>query len=452
MTTGKTSIGRRSFLQVAGGSSILAYWLRQSVARAQGATPARRLILIHRPNGSVREDWLRGGQPGPILAPFQDVWPYAVALQGVDVRPSNGSTGGSHESGLLTIMTGGRLGGTYRTNDDYKSTVESLDQTLSKKSAVLGGAKIKTLQSGAHGDQDGGNEIPNITMSYAGAAQPMYPVLKPDDIYKRLFAGIMPGMVTDNALEALTRQRARRQSVLDFVKWDLGRVKSQFPSSFKGDLEAHESAVREAELALEPANPMTPKPVDSACKAPTSVAGLSAGGDHNNIEKVGSAHLKMVVAAFACDITRIVTFQWATGASRASFAPLGTNNHHSTSHANHRGALSAVDKWFSEKTAPFIRDLIATPDPAGGGGKLIDNTLVWYLNEVSEGWNHSFNDYPFVLFGGDNVGLKNRGRVVNVSGQGKTSNDVWSALAPAFGTTLGGFPTKSSGAISGLFT
>jgi len=72
--------------------------------------------------------------------------------------------------------------------------------------------------------------------------------------------------------------------------------------------------------------------------------------------------------------------------------------------------------------------------------------LVWYLSEVSEGWNHSHTDYPFVLFGGDGVGLTDRGRVLDVTGQGKTANDVWSSVAERFGVTLDPFDTEHSGA------
>jgi hypothetical protein len=437
---------RRSAIAIAGGSALIAHWLRGAEARAQGAGKARRLVIVHRPNGSIAEDWLaKDGTPGPILQPFAPVWPYAVALKGVDVRPSNGTTGGSHEAGLVTLMTGGRLGATYRTNDDYRSTAESLDQTLAKGSMILGGGRVRSVQLGAHGSQDGGNEIPNVTLSYAGPAMPLYPALNPDDVYKRLFGDlVMPGGASN--ADALRKARLRRQSVLDFVKRDLDRSRKQFPASAKTDLDAHEGALRELEKGLDVAAAGDPA---TGCAKPTITAGLRGGGDFRNMERVADAMFKLITAALACDVTRVVTFQWATGASGVSFAGLGTSNHHATSHANDRKVLSGVDRWFSEKTAPFIQSLVATSD--AGGGKLIDNTLVWYVNEVSEGWNHSFNDYPFLLFGGDGVGLRSRGRTLNVGGMGRTSNDVWSALAPIFGASIGALPTKSGGPVPGLF-
>jgi hypothetical protein len=449
------STGRRDFLRVAGGSAVLSHWLSGAVARAQGGGRPKRLLVLMRPNGSVAEDWIRGGQRGPIMEPFAPVWANTVAIKGVNVRPSNGKTGGSHEAGLVTIMTGAKLGATYRTNDDFRSTAESLDQTLAKASAVLGAAPVRSVQLGAHGRQDGGNEIPNVTMSYAGAAMPLYPTLDPADGYKRLFGDVMPGGTTAGGnQDALIRARRRRRSVLDFVKQDLARTRGQFPAGYRDELDQHEGAIREIERSLDigiTPSGGAPAPAGmpaGGCARPALEPGLVVGGDFMSVARVGALHLKILAAAFSCDVTRVATFQWATGASGVSFGPMGSTNHHSTSHRNTRPVLSVIDKWYSERTLPFIQQLIDTPD--AGGGRLIDNTLVFYVNEVSEGWNHSFNDYPFLLFGGDGVGLKDRGRIVDVSGQNKTSNDIWTALAPVYGATLGPFGTMSGGTISGL--
>jgi hypothetical protein len=176
--------------------------------------------------------------------------------------------------------------------------------------------------------------------------------------------------------------------------------------------------------------------------------GLPVGDVHHaRVAEVGAAHFAILRAAFVCDVTRLVTFMWGTGASALSFPDLGIGDHHGTSHDNDRPALSAADRWFSERTVPFIESLIDTADPAGG--RLIDNTLVWYISENAEGWDHALDDMPFVLFGGDGVGLQNRGRIADVSGT--TSNDVWLSIAPIFGMGgVTGFETEYTGPIAGL--
>jgi hypothetical protein len=282
-------------------------------------------------------------------------------------------------------------------------------------------------------------------LSYSGPEQPLYPVESPYDVYERLFgAPIAPGGGTPSNMDALARLRRRRETVLTFVKGDLARVRRQFPASVRQDLDAHETAIRELETNLDTLEPG----MGAACE-PVAVADQLPLGDthYQRVARVAEAHFAILRGAFVCDITRVVTFMWGTGASALSFPEFGVGDHHGTSHDNDRPALSMADRWFSQQTAPFIQSLIDTADP--GGGRLIDNTLVWYINENAEGWNHALDDMPFVLFGGDGVGLRNRGRIADVSGT--TSNDVWLSIAPTFGMDqVTGFETSYTGPIPGL--
>jgi hypothetical protein len=433
--------GRRWFLQAAGGSLALAYWLQRGIARAEGATPPKRLMILHRPNGSIRGDWLRNGQRGPILEPFAPVWSHAVALSGMDVKPGNNGNGDPHGRSLVTIMTGDHMSSKIPpgSDDGRWNTKESIDQTWARESAVFNGVPVKSLQVGANGKMSGLQEPQNRTLSYAGAEQPLYPVINPADVYNRVFGSI----VTPGNDAALAKLRRRRESVLAFVSKDLARVRKQFPAETRADLDVHEGAIRELEAQLD-ANPA------AMCTPPAQAGKLPVGDTAAaNTARVADAHFAILRAAFVCDLTRMVTFMWATGASAISFSDFGIGDHHGTSHENDRPSLSNADRWYSQHTAPFIQSLIDTPDPAGG--KLIDNTLVWYINENAEGWDHAITDMPFVLFGGDGVGLKQRGRVANV--KGTTSNDIWLSIASTFGMpNVKSFPTAHSGPIPGLFT
>jgi len=444
-----TRRGRRWFLTVAGGSLALAHFLQRGIGRAQGTPAPKRLMILHRPNGTIREDWIRNGQRGPILEPFAPVWSHAVALQGMAVKPGNNSGGADpHGKGTTTIMTGAHLSPkTPPGSDDGKwNTKESLDQIWSRESDVLKGTPVPNIHIGANGVMEGLQEPQNRTLSFAGPEQPLYPVISPYDVYKRVFGDtILPGGDADAKAKALARLRLRRETALTLVKGDLARVKQQIPAAFRADLEAHETAIRELELQLD--RMATP---GANCAPPVLPADLPV--NDTNYQKtllIAQAQFAIVKAAFACDFTRMVTFMWGTGASGLSFPEFNVGNHHGTSHnENARSALSQVDEWFSTHTAPFIQSLIDTDETSGG--KLIDNTLVWYINECAVGWNHDHTDMPFVLFGGDGVGLKSRGRIANVSGT--TSSDVWLSMAPHFGMPqVTSFETDFTGPIPGLF-
>ncbi len=440
--------GRRWFLSVAGGSLALAYFLQRGIGRAQGTPAPKRLMILHRPNGSIREDWLPNGNRGAILEPFAKVWSNTVALSGMSIKPGANSDGADpHGLGTTTIMTGANLSPKIPagSDDGRWNTVESLDQKWSRESAVFQGTLVPNLHIGANGVQDGGQEPQNRTLSFGGPEQPLYPVISPYDVYKRVFGDtILPGGDQAAKDKAIARLRARRETALTYVKADLANVKAQFPASFRADLEAHEAAIRELEQQLD----RTAMP--SSCLPPTLAAGLPVNDtNYQKALQVAEAQFGLVRAAFACDMTRMVTFMWGTGASALGFPEFGIGNHHASSHdATQTAGLSKAEQWFSTHTAPFIQSLVDTVDVSGG--KLIDNTLVWYINECAVGVNHDHSDMPFLLFGGDGVGLKDRGRVAHVPGT--TSNDVWLSMAPHFGMPgLTSFETAFTGPIPGLF-
>ena len=63
------------------------------IGRAQGMAPPKRLMILHRPNGTIRDNWLPNGQRGSILEPFAGVWDHTVALKGMEIKPGNNSAG-----------------------------------------------------------------------------------------------------------------------------------------------------------------------------------------------------------------------------------------------------------------------------------------------------------------------------------------------------------------------
>jgi hypothetical protein len=177
--------------------------------------------------------------------------------------------------------------------------------------------------------------------------------------------------------------------------------------------------------------------------------------------RIGALHMSVIKAAFRCDLTRVVTFQWAPGTNHVSFGDLWPPNpqqfkvHHTTSHdpasADQREFLTRVEEFYAQRLTTFLQELQAEPE-VGGSGSLLDNTLVPYISEVSER-NHSWNRMPFLLLGGQSFGLVGN-RVWNNGNAGERStNDLWMAIAEKFGMpgfTLGDNDTHTT-PIAGLF-
>ena len=80
-----------------------------------------------------------------------------------------------------------------------------------------------------------------------------------------------------------------------------------------------------------------------------------------------------------------------------------TEGHHELSHnpdsdQKSQEKLIKINKWYCEQMAYLAKRLAETPEP-GGGGSLLDNTLVIWTNELGKGNSHTLNDIPFVLVG-----------------------------------------------------
>ena len=94
-------------------------------------------------------------------------------------------------------------------------------------------------------------------------------------------------------------------------------------------------------------------------------------------------------------------------------------------------------------------DMKNTPDV--NGTSLLDNTLVVFFNECSNGADHALDDMPVLMFGAKALGLR-RGSNLRFGGK-RYMTDVWASVAGAFGAPIVRFgdPAWGSGALSGLF-
>jgi hypothetical protein len=164
----------------------------------------------------------------------------------------------------------------------------------------------------------------------------------------------------------------------------------------------------------------------------------------------------LTLARFAvqCDLTRVVAFQWQGAQSPMNYARMNdpilngvsSQNHHGVSHDGPFTDITKITKWHSQQVADFCADLDAVQE---SGGTVLDNSVILYCNELSDGDSHNFNDLPFVLIGGGG-GALNSGRYIDF--KGKSNNDLFLALFQAFGVEKSSFgdPTYTSGPLTGI--
>lgn len=460
-------LSRRNFIQGLGGAAGLLGFLRNLEAQDQGTlTAPRRFFVIQHPVGTVRDNYWPSAtgsnfEFSRILAPFEPLRERMVVLGGLNL-PTAGGVGGGHERGTVALVTGKRTVGLYPGNggDDPYAEGPSVDQLFVKQSSMLQGTAVESLQVSCDNRADT-PEVSTRHLSYSGAREPMTPYYQAADAYERLFGTVMPGGPTQDNTEALERARRQKQSVLDFALADLNRMRTLAPASGIELLDRHEEAIRQLEMELDSA------PVDAGgCGVPeeperieisTRLDNYAYDGDPNahvvqqrddeKHDQLGRLHLAVIKAAFKCDLTRTVTFQWSPGTNHVSFQgqwppnEMANKVHHTTSHepknADVNEFLTRIEIWYNERVSAYLQELASEPD-LDGTSMILDNTLVPYVTEVANA-DHSWNDMPFTIFGGPGIGLqggqysREGGGGFGGGGGGRTTNDMWMAMARVFG-------------------
>ena len=116
---------RRSFLAGIGGAFGLEALLRSMEAAAQGVGPPPRLLMMHWPVGTIRNQFIPTGSgtsyttsktgqgPGYIISPFDtpELRPHTIVLHGFNMDGIRGQ-GGGHEDGTGFATTGAHSPGT----------------------------------------------------------------------------------------------------------------------------------------------------------------------------------------------------------------------------------------------------------------------------------------------------------------------------------------------------
>jgi hypothetical protein len=391
-------------------------------AGAQGVAKPLRFLMIHHPCGAVRDQWLPPGNGpaltlSPTLAPFAPVKSHMVVIDGLNIMVWN-AKGNTHEAGMVGVCTGAEAHSQVGEFDSIAGS-QSIDQMFLERSPRLKGSAFGSLQLAADIRCDRQDQGPRV-MSYAKPpasgrpATPMFPEVQPLDVYMRIFAGVMPGGGSADNQAALERARARKQSLLDFLRSDLGRLSQLAPSSEKDKIDSYTTAIRDLEKTFDQMFQPAPGGGGGVCSAPAApmrfATPANQAGTNPYHGTIGKLHLEIVRAAFVCDLVRVATFMWAPGSNHVVFGGLfpgmPTQEHHPNSHDSGASGLkicAAVDTWYAQQTADALLQFKNTPDP--NGGSLLDNTAVAYVSEVARAYDHVYPNAPVAVFGGPGVRL-----------------------------------------------
>jgi len=440
-------LDRRAFLRGAGalGLAGLAMPLLPSLGRAQSVDFPKRLLVFHSGNGTIAPNWVPQSSNGlitqmsTILDPLTPHLDDLLVLEGLDITVAKGayqprSGFHAHERGLGAILTGQPLNeGDMEAFSGYANGI-SVDQYIAN--SMQGQTGIHSLQVGLITRRHGSGWYNRDTMIYADANQPLFAESDGTKIFDQVFG---EGVSTPGAYE---RIRARRQSVLDFVRQDLAGVEQRVSAADRQRLEQHHTAFRELEMQLSEPAPTCEGP------DPTSVSDWF---DEDAMTAISDFQIRQTVQALACDRTRVVTMQYGKGLGGLSLRPIGmTDGWHSLSHegdgnADAQQKLTQLNTYIAGRFAKILEEMKAVPE---GDGTMLDNSVVIWVNELGKGNNHDHDDVPIVIAGSLQGTFQTGGRHVTL-GQ-RSNNDFLITLCQAFGleTNTFGLPELCTGSIN----
>jgi hypothetical protein len=410
----KRSATRRNFLRAMGagfGALPFSRLLENSVAQAAGEALPLKFITIYHPHGLSAEYWaMKAGDSETAfdiayencsLQPFDDATTYGksfkdklLVVEGIDhLSNANG-----HDS-AGTILTGSRIeGGTKPQNI-------SLDQYLAVTKGLGSGTRVTSLALGVGMDGTAAGQ----TLSYGEGGVALPKIIDPAKAFDLLFDGVVVGN-DPGAAAAAERKRKLSQSVIDYAKWDIGRLRARLSAPEQLKLDQHLTSLSELEKQLGGT-----AGGGAACMVPTRPDGSKFpqlkqyNGGEPYFDAITDAHIEVLAQAIACDLTRFATLYLNDLSYAGNPLDLPVDNHAGVAHIynaspvgnNGRPGDGDAATWlplakFNRYSYSKVARLMQRLDQLGA----LDSTIIYVTSDMGNPSLHSTRNVPTVLAGG----------------------------------------------------
>ncbi|MFT5526359.1 MAG: hypothetical protein ACI9G1_001126 [Pirellulaceae bacterium] len=476
-------ISRRRILRAGGALLTLPLFESMFPARLFGANAIRppiRFGIFTVTGGTVIESW-KPAESGPLTKLPSILRPLEFAKNDVTVVSGLCNSGRSdnlnaHEHCSLTHLTGAasvkKQGGKLYAGvsvDQAAARVLGKDTLLpSLEIGLNGGEKNYSFRARDSVVPYEGNPRLIFDRMFRGR-QPVVPNWK-----RRAAASLTAGNLTAEGLpkgtspteetrDAASGDKSLEHSVLDLVLAQANDLRRQLGRTDQRKLDQYLDSVRSVETRLAFLESRQREDLlDLASPGPSKLnlpndlpkLGTPIWEITRPIDRDPSRHADyirlmadMMVLAFQTDTTRVATV--AVGSDESLFpgvVTVGYERHcHTLEHQGNsfrpedadpiaREACRQIHAWYTQLFAETVRKMKELDE---GGSSLLDNTVLMYSSYMADG-GHGRDDYPVVLAGGANTGLK-AGRHLSFDKKAPMSNLYVELL------NLLGVPTESFG-------
>lgn len=394
---------RRKFLAALGvlglGQALPRPLRAEIVPKARPANRPLRFVGIYAPHGCAYELWkpgpdfdLRG--PNSTLAPFDDPERFGhsfksklLVIDGLDLSAGIEVGTVGHDASRV-LFTGSGVRGTNSSLDQFLAQDCLLGSETPETSLVLAVGN-DTTDLGANVSYSSGTPVPKL--------------IDPT----RFFDEVFGRSLTSEGQAELAARRRRGQSVLDVVRADLQRLEQQTQGSERSKLEQHQTALREIEKRLTPAERVCALP--SRPNAATFPKLKSFGGGEPYFEIITQLQIELLAQALICDMTRFATLMLPDLSRTGTYSQLPSDVHTDVAHryqassTNGSGVVTGGDpeSWNvlglqNRHSYSQVARLARLLEDQGQ----LDDTLLYVSSDMGDPARHSSRNVPTVLVGG----------------------------------------------------
>jgi len=403
MFISKQMISRRTVLRGLGAAVALPFLDSMvpalSAMANTAAKPTNRFGLMYVPNGMIMKNYLPVAEGSSFeltptlstLAPFRD---QMLVLSGLNSTPTPGRPGGAHAKATTRFLTDV----SPPTSEVWLDAGVSMDQILGQetgKQTQLASLELSLESGDTAGACDTGFACAYTnTLSWKSANTPLPTQNDPRVIFERLFGD---SVSTDPKVRQARMQEQR--SVLDAIGQEITRLSVSLPKADRSKLTEYLDSIRDVERRIEIAESQR----DQQLPLVEHPSGIPADWEeHINLM------FDLIVLAFQCDLTRVITFMAGREQSGMTYPQIGVPDaHHPISHHQQEpekvAKVAKINAYHVKMFSNLLTKLRGTTD---GDGTLLDHMTMMYGAGIADSNAHATSNIPVMLFGGGAGSLK----------------------------------------------
>lgn len=416
------NISRRSLLlKVGAGAGLLLPIWRTMIPEAMGQESSRKRILFYAGAVSASENHFPksgGGDSLSLTDGFSALQPYRdemLFMRGMDVP--------------------------------WHKQLHGPDWFLTGREGTPGGITLDRYIAKEIGNQDpvpsiqlalvGCNSV-NNSVSADGRGQVFPAQTDPVKAYANIFgAGLMNSGGGDSTAARLLDER---KSLLDFVREDIGKMKSKLAGPEREKLDQYLSSLRDMEGNLSNLVKSQEGGGSNACGNPEAPASFGKPGQKANTAFI-DAQIDIAVNALTCGMTSVAVLH----KNCSAIYPGGVGEHNLWHGSNNKQKT----QYYQYHTGNLAKIRKRLGEVSDGGGSVADKSLIVYF-ERSGIHHHNGQGDSFLMTIGRAGGYLNTGR--HLTFKGRRINDGFISIANAMGvnTNTFGDPKLARGPLPGL--